>query len=121
MHGGTLALSVVAVVAMCCVTQAVAPPARAVPAPEVEYLYNVGFRRHLNFPNGDALGYGYGICDKIGQGNTYAQLADAVRVDLATGDEYEISYVISNAVGILCPAKIWQLRSSAAHYRPSGG
>ncbi|BBY46914.1 hypothetical protein MARA_03440 (plasmid) [Mycolicibacterium arabiense] len=39
-------------------------PARA---SEVEYVYNVMVRRHFNFPNNDALGYGWGICDKLGR------------------------------------------------------
>lgn len=113
----SLVASVIAAAAMCGVILAVAPSAHGVPAPEVEYLYNVGFRRHLNFPNGDALGYGYRICDSVDQGSSYAQVADSIRSDLATGDEYEISFVIGNAVGILCPAQIWRLRNSAAHYR----
>ena len=49
-----------------------APQAHAKPAPEVEYMYNVAVRRHYNFPNNDAIGYGYGICGKVGAGESYA-------------------------------------------------
>lgn len=111
---------IVASVAVTAPLGALAPAAHAVPAPEVEYLYDVGVRRHYNFPQGDALGYGHGICEKVLQGNSYAQVAEDVRRDLATDDEYGVSYLISNAVGILCPSLVWQLRNSAAHYRPPG-
>ena len=50
------------------VVQAPAPVAQAVPAPEVEYTYDVVFRRHYAFPNNDAVGYGYAICDKVRNG-----------------------------------------------------
>lgn len=42
------------------VAQMQAPPAGAVPAPEVEYTYDVVARRHYQFPSNDAIGYGYG-------------------------------------------------------------
>jgi hypothetical protein len=51
-----------------------APVAHAVPAPEVEYTYDVVFRRHYAFPNNDAFGYGYGICDKVRNGVGYPQV-----------------------------------------------
>ena len=35
-----------------------APLAQAAPDPQVEYLYDVAGRRHYDFPNNDALGYG---------------------------------------------------------------
>ena len=117
----SLAALTIATAAISAAGQALAPQAHAKPAPEVEYLYNVTVRRHYNFPNGDALGYGYGICDNVRQGNSYAQMAGNVRNDLATNDEYDVTYLISNAVDTLCPEQIWQLRSSAQHYRPPTG
>jgi hypothetical protein len=117
----SLAALTIATAAISAAGQAPAPPAHAKPAPEVEYLYNVTVRRHYNFPNGDALGYGYGICDNVTRGTSYAQMASNVRNDLATNDEYDVTYLISNAVDTLCPAQIWQLRNSAQHYRPPTG
>ncbi|MDT5029735.1 MAG: hypothetical protein QOE61_6806 [Micromonosporaceae bacterium] len=95
-----------------------APQSVAVPAPEVEYTYNVVVRRHFDFPNNDALGYGYGICDKVIRGGRYAEVMTDVKRDVFPNDEGAANYVVSYAVGILCPAQIWQLRDSAAGYRP---
>jgi hypothetical protein len=67
---------------------------------------------------GAALGYGCGICDKVSAGHAYAQVVGEVKADIATSDEYQASYLINQAVNELCPAQIWQLRNSAAHYRP---
>ena len=95
-----------------------APPARAVPGPEVEYVYDVMVRRHYDFPNSDAIGYGYGICDKVTHGVGYPQVMGEVKNDVTPNDEVAASYLVSNAVGILCPGQIWQLRNSAAGYQP---
>jgi len=92
--------------------------AHAAPAPQVEYLYNVAARRHYNFPNNDALGYGYGICDKVSQGDSYTQVMGDVKSDVTPNDELAANYLVSYAVNLLCPAQIWQLRNSAARYRP---
>jgi hypothetical protein len=97
------------------------PPASAAPAPEVEYVYDVMVRRHYNFPNDDAIGYGHGICDKVTAGQTYAQVMGDVKRDVTPNDEYAANYLVSYAVNILCPEQIWQLRNSAAHYRPPPG
>jgi hypothetical protein len=94
------------------------PSARAVPGPEVEYTYDVTVRRHFDFPNNDAIGYGYGICDKVTRGQPYASVMTDAKSDVMPDDEQAANYVVSNAVGILCPAQIWQLRNSAAAYRP---
>lgn len=96
-----------------------AHPAQAAPAPEVEYLYDMTVRRHYNFPNNDALGYGRGICDKVSRGDSYAQVMSNTKSDVSPNDEFAVNYLISYAVNLLCPAQIWQLRNSAAHYRPS--
>ncbi|MCV7101239.1 DUF732 domain-containing protein [Mycobacterium palustre] len=92
--------------------------ASAAPAPEVEYMYNVAVRRHYNFPNNDALGYGYGVCEKVTRGEGYAQVMGEVKSDVTPNDEASANYIVSYAVNLLCPAQIWQLRNSAANYQP---
>jgi hypothetical protein len=88
-------------------------------ADAVAYLVNVTVRPGYHFANADdALAYGHGICDKIGQGRSYADIMGDVKGDFNTGDEYQASYLITQAANELCPAQIWQLRNSAAHYRP---
>jgi hypothetical protein len=100
-------------------TVALTPCARA---DAVAYLVNVTVRPGYNFANADdALGYGHGICDKVSQGRTYAQVMGDVKADFATSGDYQASYLITQAVNELCPALIWQLRNSAAHYRPAPG
>ena len=94
------------------------PLARAVPAPEVEYTYNVTVRRHFVFPNNDALGFGWRICDQMRNGAGYRQVISDVKRDIVPDDEASANYLVSYAVGILCPAQIWQLRNSSAHYQP---
>ncbi|MDT5349461.1 MAG: hypothetical protein QOH91_2748 [Mycobacterium sp.] len=123
-HHCTLAKSLAAVsfagVAMFGVAAlALAPCARA---DVVAYLVNVTVRPGYQFANADAaLSYGYGICDKVSQGRSYAQVMGDVKADFNTSDEYQASYLISQAVNELCPALIWQLRNSAAHYRAPPG
>jgi Protein of unknown function (DUF732) len=100
-------------------TVAVTPNARA---DVVAYLVNVHVRPGYNFPNADAaLSYGYGICDKVAAGRGFPQVMDDVRADFNTSDDYQASYLISQAVNELCPGLIWQLRNSAAHYRSPPG
>ncbi|MCX2931651.1 DUF732 domain-containing protein [Mycobacterium sp. CVI_P3] len=92
-------------------------PARA---DAVGYLVNVTVRPGYNFANAaDALSYGQGICDMIGQGRTYPQVMAEVKHDFGTSDEFQASYLITQAANELCPALIWQLRNAAAHYQPS--
>jgi hypothetical protein len=113
----TLAMSLAAVFGVAAV--ALAPSARA---DVVAYLVNVTVRPGYQFANADAaLAYGYGICDKVSQGRGYAQVMGDVKADFTTSDEYQASYLISQAVNELCPALIWQLRNSAAHYRAPPG
>lgn len=95
-----------------------APRAHAAPAPEVEYVYDVMVRRHYNFPNNDAIGYGHGICDEVSRGQDYARVMGDVKRDVTPNDEYAANYLVSYAVNLLCPEQIWQLRNSAAHYQP---
>jgi len=119
MHGNAIAAAIAIAVASYGLMQA--PPARAVPGPEIEYTYDVIVRRHFDFPNNDAIGYGYGICDRVTRGEPYAAVMGKVKQDVFPNDEQAANYVVSNAVGILCPAQIWQLRNSAAGYRPPPG
>ncbi|TPG36535.1 DUF732 domain-containing protein [Mycolicibacterium hodleri] len=95
-----------------------APQAVAVPGPEVEYTYNVVVRRHFDFPRNDAIGYGFGICDEVSRGVSHTDVMRDVKRDVFPNDEQSANYVVSYAVGILCPTQIWQLRNSAAGYRP---
>lgn len=108
----------VAVAAVCGVAPTLAPRAHAVPGPEVEYVYNVVARRHYNFPNNDAIGYGRQICDKVSAGEGYSQIMGDVKRDVSPNDEFAANYLVSNAVNILCPEGLWQLRNSAANYQP---
>jgi hypothetical protein len=94
-----------------------APVARA---DAVAYLVNVTVRPGYNFANSDAaIAYGQGICDKVGGGEPYATLIADVNSDFNTADHYQAAYLVNQAVNELCPAQIWQLRNSAAHYRGS--
>lgn len=93
-----------------------APPAHA---DDIAYLINVTVRPGYNFANAeDALSYGHGICDKVAAGRDYAQIMGDIKTDFNTRDDYQASYLIGQAVNELCPALIWQLRNSAANYRP---
>ena len=49
---------------------------------------------------------------------SYAQLVNTIKSDFATSDEFQASYLISQASQELCPTQIWQLRRSAAGYVP---
>jgi hypothetical protein len=119
---GAAAIGAVAAVAGS-VPLALVPRAHANPAPEVEYVYDVMVRRHdYNFANpADAVNYGYGICDKVTRGESYAQVMGDVKNDVRPNDEYAANYLVSYAVNLLCPAQLWQLRNSAAHYQPPPG
>ena len=114
----SLAAVIAAVAAVGGVAQTPAPRAHAVPAPEVEYVYNVAVRRHYNFASNDAISYGHGICDKVRRGEGYGQVMGDVKGDVTPNDEFAADYLVSYAVNLLCPDQIWQLRNSAAGYRP---
>jgi hypothetical protein len=87
-------------------------------ADSVAYLVNVTVRPGYNFPNADAaIAYGQGICDNVAQGESYSTLIANVKADFNTADHYQAAYLVNQAVNELCPAQIWQLRNSAAHYR----
>lgn len=85
------------------------------------YLLNVTVRPTYHFGGADeALSYGYGICDKIRQGRGYPQLVSELKADFDSRDEFTASYLLSTATQELCPELTWQLRNSAAGYRPTG-
>ena len=111
----------IAVIAFGVIAQAPAPLAHAAPAPEVEYTYDVVVRRHYDFPNNDAIGYGYGICGKVTAGEGYPQVMGDVKNDVTPNDEFAANYLVSYAVDNLCPEHISQLRNSAQGYRPPPG
>jgi hypothetical protein len=88
----------------------------------VAYLIDVTVRPGYNFADaGTALSYGQGLCDKVSRGQSYAELVNDVKYDFNSSDEYQASYLIDKSVNELCPALIWQLRKSAAHYQPAPG
>jgi hypothetical protein len=92
------------------------PPAQA---DTVAYLINVTVRPGYNFPNADdALFYGHTVCTAVGSGRSYADVMRQIKSDFNNPDDYQASYLITQAVNELCPANIWQLRHSAANYRP---
>jgi len=92
------------------------PPARA---DTVAYLINVTVRPGYNFANADdALSYGHTVCTDIGSGRSYEAVVGRIKSDFDNPDDYQASYLINQAVNELCPALIWQLRHSAANYRP---
>jgi hypothetical protein len=95
------------------------PLAHAVPAPDIEFIYDTTVRKQYSFANtADAISYAHGICDKITGGASYGQVIGDVKNDVRPNDEYSANYLISNAVNIYCPAQLWQLRNSAGGYVP---
>lgn len=101
----------------CTAATGFAQPARA---DSVAYLVNVTVRPGYNFANADAaLSYGYGLCDQIAAGTGFSQLVNTVKTDFNTGDDFQATYLLSQASQELCPAQIWQLRQSAAGWVPS--
>jgi hypothetical protein len=90
------------------------PDALAAPNPELEFLYDVSVRRQYAFPNNDPVGYGHSICDELRSGKSYKQIMSEVAHGVAPNDEFAVNYLVSNAVNLLCPELISQLRTSAA-------
>jgi hypothetical protein len=90
-------------------------------ADAVAYLIDVTVRPGYDFASpDDALSSGNRLCDKVSGGRSYTDLIGDVKPDFNTADEFQASYLIDKAVNELCPAQIWQLRRSAAHYQPQG-
>lgn len=102
-----------ALAALALSTAAIGAPAAH--ADHVAYLVNVTVRPGYSFANADhALAYGYGICDKLRANTAYRQIMLDVKSDFNTSDDFQASYLISQAAEELCPALIWHLRRSAA-------
>lgn len=92
--------------------------APAAGAEDFVYLVNVTMRPGYNFAGPDAaLAYGHGICTTVQAGTSYGRLIGDVQRDLDTTDEYQATYLVTQAVNELCPESIWQLRNSAAGHR----
>ena len=88
-------------------------------ADDFVYLVNVTVRPGYNFAGPDAaLAYGHDICSEVAAGIAYRQLIGDIDRDFNTNDEFHASYLVTQAVNELCPELIWQLRNSAAGYRP---
>ncbi|MBI3217328.1 MAG: DUF732 domain-containing protein [Mycobacterium sp.] len=95
--------------------------APAAQADQLGYLINVTVRPTYNFPNAQtALDYGYGLCGRIESKASFTDMAAQIKNDFNTNDEFTVSYLLSQAAQELCPAQTWQLRQSAAGYRPTG-
>lgn len=89
-------------------------------ADQIGYIINVTLRPTYNFANAQAaLDYGYGLCDRINAKTSYTDMARQIKADFNTGDDFTVSYLLSQATQELCPAQTWQLRQSAAGYRPA--
>ncbi|BBX22276.1 membrane protein [Mycolicibacter terrae] len=87
---------------------------------KMAFLIQVTARPGYNFPNSEAaLAYGEALCEKIASGRPYPVMIGEVQNDFNTTDDYQASYLIDRAANELCPEQIWQLRRSAAHYRPA--
>ena len=96
---------------------ALAPAAQA---DQLGYIINVTTGPGFNFPNAQAaLDYGYALCGRIENGDSYAAMADQIKRDFGP-DEYKVSYLLSQSAQELCPAQTWQLRQSVGDgYRPT--
>jgi Protein of unknown function (DUF732) len=118
-HSGLIRAITATAIAVCAMAGAVGVQLPTARADAVAYLVNVTVRPGYNFVNADAaLAYGDGICRWIAQGWPYGEVMDHVKADFGTADEYQASYLITQAANELCPQLISQLRSSAAGYRP---
>lgn len=109
----------IAVILSAAMARVATPVAQAVPAPDIEFIYDTTVRKQYSFANTtEAINYAHGICDKITGGASYGQVIGDVKRDVLPNDEYSANYLISNAVNIYCPAQLWQLRNSAGRYVP---
>ena len=87
-----------AVLAAGSIIGAPAPKAHAVPAPDIEFIYDTTVRKQYSFANtADAISYAHGICNKITGGASYGQVIGDVKSDVLPNDEYSANYLISNA------------------------
>ncbi|HVQ97212.1 MAG TPA: DUF732 domain-containing protein, partial [Mycobacterium sp.] len=62
---------------------ALATRAHAVPAPDIEFIYDTTVRKQYSFANtADAISYAHGICDKITGGASYGKVIGDVKNDV---------------------------------------
>ncbi|WP_123024366.1 DUF732 domain-containing protein [Mycolicibacterium stellerae] len=109
------------VVSVACTVTATLAGSPAARSDATAYLVNVTVRPGYNFANADqALAYGQQICGQVGAGDEYDTMIAHIKSDFATSDDYQASYLITQAVNELCPAMIWQLRKSAARQEQLG-
>lgn len=88
-------------------------------ADDLGFLVNVFQMHAFPFPNAETtLAYGQSICTRVETKMPYAELITQVKTELQTS-EFLAGYLISQAAEELCPAQIWQLRESAAGYKPA--
>ncbi|MGD9618693.1 MAG: DUF732 domain-containing protein [Mycolicibacterium sp.] len=93
--------------------------AQSAGADDLGFLVNVFQMNAFPFPNADTtLAYGRSICTRVETKMSYAELIGQVRAELQT-NEFLAGYLISQAAEELCPEQIWQLRQSAAGYKPA--
>lgn len=94
-------------------------PAPTAQADAVAYLVNVTVRPGYHFANADAaLQYGHAICGKVAGSQGLPEITAAISADFGNSDDRHAMYLINQAVNELCPGQIWNLRRSAAGYRP---
>ncbi len=89
-------------------------------ADELGFLITTLVRPGYNFPNAEAaVVYGQSICIRVGDKMSYTELVNQVKSDFQNADYYQAGYLINQAAEELCPEQIWQLRESAAGYKPT--
>ena len=88
-------------------------------ADQIGYIINVTLRPTYNFANAQAaLDYGYGCADRINAKTSYTDTAaDQGRLQHQRR-AHGLAYLLSQAAQELA-AQTWQLRRSAAGYRPA--
>ncbi len=93
--------------------------AQTASADDVGYLVNIFQMRDIRFPDpGAAVAYGQTICMRVAGNMSYAELINQVKNEVQL-DDFLAAYLINQAAEELCPAQIWQLRQSAAGYKPA--
>ncbi len=93
--------------------------AQTASADDVGYLVNIFQMRDINFPDpGAAVAYGQTICMRVAGQMSYAELINQVKSEVNL-DDFLAGYLINQAAEELCPEQIWQLRQSAAGYKPA--
>jgi len=80
MERGLLLVGLIVAAIFCGSATVLAPQAHAVPAPDIEFVYDTTVRKQYSFANtADAISYAHAICDKITGGASYAQVIGDVK------------------------------------------